>query len=377
MARIALDCRSVFPCMGGIGRHTANLARALAGVDGRNEYVLVFTHRKGESALTATETFRELSFEAGMIDQHWEQLQLPTVLSDNDIELYHNTCFSLPVVQTTRWRIATVHDVVFRVHPGLVDPGLCDYLDRWTEHSLDAADSVITVSEFSKGEIVRAYGTPPEKIHVIYNGVEARFDPTSAAGAGGHVRGKYNLPDSFVLYVGALEPKKNIDRLLAAFALLVKSGEAQGRKLVLAGGRGGRDYDAKTAIARAGIAEHVLVTGYVDDEDMVSLLQAADLFVYPSLYEGFGLPPLEAMACGVPTVVSDATSLPEVVGEGALIAPAEDVGGLAETMARGLRDETLRRQLADRGRRRAAEFTWERAAQQTLALYDAVIGGAV
>ena len=373
--RIAIDCRSVFPGRGGIGRHAENLVRALAGVDGHHQYLLLFTRRKGDLRLIGSDAFAELVFEAGMIDERWEQLQLPTVLADNGIDLYHNTCFSVPVVQTTQWRVATVHDVVFRVHPELVDPKLCDYLDRWTEHALDVADAVITVSEFSKGQISDAYGTASEKVHVVYNGVEEHFRPGVSKRMAREVREKHKLPERFVLYIGSLEPKKNIDRLLEALRSLVEARAVKGHKLVLAGGAGGKGYDVAQAMDLAGVREHVLVTGYVDDSEVAPLMNLADLFVYPSLYEGFGLPPLEAMACGTPTVVSDASSLPEVVGDGALVAPATDAAGLAEQMARGLRDAKLRRRLKARGRKRAREFTWARAARETLALYETAAGG--
>ena len=374
--RIAIDCRSVFPGMGGIGHHAEQLVRAIAEQDGRATYALLFTERKKPEPLTRRQSFQELVFPAGMIDERWEQIQLPTVLADNEIDLYHSTCFSLPVVKTTEWRIATVHDVVFRTRPDLVAPKLCDYLDTWTEHSLEVADAVITVSEFSKGEITRAYGTPPEKVHVIYNGIEPRFSERVGVKAKKSVRKKYGLPEKFVLYVGSLEPKKNIDRLIEAFAMLAEGGDVGRRKLVLAGGGGGMAYDVEEAIAKAGAKGKVVVTGYVQDEEIVALMNMADLFVYPSLYEGFGLPPLEAMACGTPTVVSDATCLPEVVGEGALVAPAEDVSALAEAMDKGLSDLKLRRSLIQRGRKRAADFTWKRAAGETLALYESVSGGA-
>ena len=171
--------------------------------------------------------------------------------------------------------------------------------------------------------------------------------------------------------MGSLEPKKNIDRLLAAFAQLARGG-TDDATLVLAGGRGGKSYAADAAIDRLGLRDRTHLTGYLDDADIVTLMQMADLFVYPSLYEGFGLPPLEAMACGTPVVVSDATCLPEIVGGAALVASAEDVDEIAAAMRRGLEDRNLRRALTLAGRRRAREFTWERTARQTLAVYESV-----
>jgi len=371
--KIAIDCRSVFPGRGGIGRYAESLARGLAQVDTSNEYLLLVTERQSQP-IAANGQVQQVAFQATMIDEVWEQLHLPSILAEYDVDLYHNPCFSLPVVKTTRWRIATVHDVVFRTYPQLVDARLRSYLDRWSEHALEVGDAIITSSEFSKSEIVKHFGTPPEKIHVIYHGVDPSFRRRVPGKAEGVLRTKYGLSKPFVLYVGSLEAKKNIDRLLEALALLVSDGRAGERVLALVGGRGGNDYDVEAAIQRAGVKERVVVTGYVTDEDVVILMNLADLFVYPSLYEGFGLPPLEAMACGTPTVVSQATSLPEVVGDGALVAPAEDVEALATQMARLLNDPELRRTMSERGRKRAETFTWERAARGTLELYESLDG---
>ncbi len=371
--KIALDCRSVFPGRGGIGRYAASLAKTLTQIDTRNEYLLLTTERQTEP-ITRDGRVTQLALKAAMIDEIWEQLHLPTVLEDRKVDLYHNPCFSLPVVKTTRWRVATVHDVVFRRHPELVNPTLRDYLDRWSEHALDVADAIITATEFSKRDIVETYGALAKRIEVIPHGVEQRFQRREDRNAAAALRKKYKLPRRFVLYVGAIEAKKNIDRLLEAFAMLVRNGRHGDRKLVLAGGQGGGAYDLEQATKQVGLQGHVVYVGYVSDEDVVTLMNLADLFVYPSLYEGFGLPALEAMACGTPTVVSDATCLPEVVADGALIAPAEDAAGLAERMAQVLNDKKLEEMLIQRGVRRAREFGWERTARWTLELYESVAG---
>jgi len=367
--RIAIDCRSVFPGMGGIGRYAQGLVRALAELDDRNAYLLLFTTKKRDGKLVDKPNFREFYFEAAMIDERWEQLHLPTILADNEVDLYHATCFALPVVKTVKHQVTTVHDVVFRTHPELVAPRLRDYLHRWTEHSLEMADAVMTVSEFSRDEIAAAYGTPKERVHVTYNGIDRRFREGPARGVVRRMRARLDLDDGFVLYAGSLESKKNIDRLLEAFSLLVADGRAGKRQLVLAGGRGGMAYDVEAAVRRSGLADRVVIAGYVTDEEVLGLMHAADLFVYPSLYEGFGLPPLEAMACGTPTVVSNASCLPEVVGSGALLAPAKDAAGLADAMAKALHDKGIRKSLSQCGRKRAALYTWKRAAERTLKVY--------
>ena len=371
--RIALDCRSVFPGRGGIGHYAEMLAKHLPKADGNHDYFLLAPERQ-KDVIVADKRVTQIAFNAAMIDEVWEQLQLPAVLEEHQIDLYHNPCFSLPIVKSVRWQVATIHDVVFRTRPDLVAPTLRSYLDRWSEHSLEAANAIITATETSRHDITQAYGAGEKGIHIIPHGVGEKFRKCRPGTIGAKLKKEYQLPERFVLYLGAIEAKKNIARLLEAFAILVTNGRAGKAKLVLAGGGGGGAYDVKAAIARAGLEDHVIVTGYVSDEAVVPLINMAESFVYPSLYEGFGLPPLEAMACGIPTVVSDATCLPEVVGDGALIAPATDAEGLAEQIGRLMGDAALQKTMSRRGQNRAKEFTWERTAKKTLDLYEAVAG---
>ena len=370
--RIALDCRSVFPGRGGIGRYAECLAQRLPALDPGNDYLFLTTSRQTEPLAPAPNVV-QLPVPAGMIDSWWEQLQLPGLLREYGVALYHNPCFALPVVASCRWRVATVHDVVFRARPELVEPQLRRYLDEWTEHAVGAADALLTVSAFSRDELVKHYQADAAKVHVVPNGVGAAWRPARAADQR-RIRREYQLPETFVLYLGSLEPKKNLNLLLAAQAQLAAAGVAP--LLVLAGARGGPEYDLPGAIQRRGLAELVRVLGYVPEAAVAPLLSAATLFVYPSHYEGFGLPPLEALACGTPVIVAEGSSLGEVVGPAGVVVPPTDPAALAAAMRRLLDDDAARRELAARGRERAAGFTWEATAQGTLQVYRGLTGGA-
>ncbi len=374
MGRIALDCRSVYPGMGGIGRYAAMLAATLPGMDPGNEYRLFVTERKGEEPLTGARNAQERRFECGMIDERWEQLELPGTLAGMDAALYHSTCFSLPVAGGAKRTVATVHDAIFRRHPELVDPRLRSYLDRWTAVSLGLADRVITVSEFSKREICELYGADAGKIRVVYNGVDPRFSASVAAGKIEKARTEIKLPAKYVLYVGALEEKKNIPRLLSAWKKATKGTKAAKPKLVLAGGGGGKGFDAGAAVEEAGADDSVALAGYVPDEHLPAVMVGAECFVYPSLYEGFGLPVLEAMAVGVPVITSKTSSLGEVAGDAAVLVDPEDEDDLAGALRKVLKDSKLRSRLVERGKARAGEFTPERCAEGTLAVYREVLG---
>jgi glycosyltransferase involved in cell wall biosynthesis len=238
--------------------------------------------------------------------------------------------------------------------------------------SLGLADRVITVSEFSKREMVELYGADPAKLGVIYNGVDPRF----GAGAGGGKASaallmKLGLPQRYALYVGALEEKKNIPRLLTAWRLV--SARVPGVKLVLAGGQGGKEFDAQAAVEAADVKSAVALVGYVPDDVLPAAMARAELFVYPSLYEGFGLPVLEAMASGVPVVTSRTSSLGEVAADAARLVDPENVEELAGAMAEVLTDRKLARELVRKGKARAVEFTPERCARETLAVYREVL----
>jgi glycosyltransferase involved in cell wall biosynthesis len=309
--------------------------------------------------------FHVRKFDAGMIDERFDQLILPTVLLEDSIDVYHNPTFSVPVVSTPARCISTVHDVVFRRHPELVEPRLRSYLDAATRRALCHAQAVITVSEYSKREIGELYPAGMERVVVIPNGLRP---PTPVKNAYELLRASGLHETEYVLYVGSIEPKKNIELLLQGLRRL---GRPQ-TKLVLAGSRGSGDYPLGRRIPELGLDGRVVALGYVSEDLLEALYSAARAFVYPSFYEGFGFPPLEAMARGVPTIVSNASSLPEVVGDGALLCDPNNPDELVRRLQDILSDPRLRTELAERGRKRAACFSWSECARRHLQLYEEI-----
>jgi glycosyltransferase involved in cell wall biosynthesis len=355
--RIVLDCRSVFSGMGGIGRATAGLAPALARAVAPHEILLLRGARDTQLPIAAGPNVRDVPANAAMIDPLFEQVTLPGLLDELEADVYHGTCFSVPIGVRAA-RVATVHDVVFRQRPELVEPGLRAYLDRWTEVSCEVAEAVVTDSEFSRREIASAYGRLADVVPIA---VDERFFAAP----------RLIARDPFVLYVGSFEPKKNVRELLTAFARLVSRRLDLRHALVLAGS-GPLDV---AAIARElGIGERVHVAGHVPDDELVKLYSAADGFAYLSEYEGFGLPPLEAMAAGTPALVSDRTSLPEVTGGGALVVDPHDPESVAKALERLLTDRELRSELRTTGREAARRFSWEASARALAGIYERVAG---
>jgi glycosyltransferase involved in cell wall biosynthesis len=291
----------------------------------------------------------------------------------------HNLLHALAFVAPLAWRgptVVTVFDLSFLLFPERFRVYNRLYLSMFTRLSARRADRVIVISESTKRDAVRLLGLDARRVAVVYCGVDETYRPLPAEVVEEYRR-RRGLPERFVLFVGTLEPRKNIAGLIEAYRLLAAGwprGAGEPPALVIAGAKGWYYQDVYQAVQRAELMERVVFTGYVPADELPFLYNAATLFVYPSFYEGFGLPPLEAMACGTAVVVSDRSSLPEVVGDAGVLVNPEEPAAIAQAMHELLRDEEARRVLADKGRRRAAAFSWQRAAQETTAIYRQVLG---
>jgi glycosyltransferase involved in cell wall biosynthesis len=296
----------------------------------------------------------------------WHRLQLPlwVDLFTGPVDVFHSPDFVLPPVRRAR-TILTVHDLTFMRVPQSAFPTVRAYLNQVVPRSVRRADLVLADSQCAKNDLVELLGIPPEKIEVVYAGIEPRFHPFDDRSVLEPVRVRYCLPRRFILTVGTLEPRKNHVRLIEAFARLRR----EGLKLVIAGGKGWMYEEIFAKIEELDLRDEVIFPGFIADEDLPALYNLAELFAYPSLYEGFGIPPLEAMACGTPVVASNTSSLPEVVGQGGLLVSPTDVEALAEAMQRLLDDSALREQLVARGLVQARRFTWRAAAERLLEAY--------
>jgi glycosyltransferase involved in cell wall biosynthesis len=238
------------------------------------------------------------------------------------------------------------------------------------------AEAIITVSQASKRDIVRCLHIPPERVYVTYEAAGEAFQPVKDEAQLVAIRPEYALPERYLLYLGGFDRRKNLSTLLRAFALLVN--RQQQARLVIAGRLPGRESplfpDPRRLVREVGIEEKVIFTGWVPEEDKPALLSGATAFVFPSLYEGFGLPAAEALACGTPVIASNRSSLPEVVGEGGILVEPTDAEALAEAMEVLLVDDVLRAELQHRALTQAAKFSWKQTALETLAVYRKVAG---
>jgi glycosyltransferase involved in cell wall biosynthesis len=262
-----------------------------------------------------------------------------------------------------------VHDLSFMRVPECSQPSLRAYLLRVVPSSVRRADLVLADSDSTRSDVIELLGVSPDRVRVIYPGVDACFRRVQDTRLLADVRQRYHLPERFVLSVGTLQPRKNLARLIEAYAQARLDADV---KLVIAGGTGWMYEGIFRRVEELRLQNEVYFPGYVVEEDLPALYSLADLFVFPSLYEGFGLPPLEAMACGTPVVTSNVSSLPEVVGDAALMVDPRDVEALANAMGQALGEPSLRTAMVQRGRAQAQGFTWARAAERLRRLYHEV-----
>lgn len=294
----------------------------------------------------------------------WEQTRLAA--RSRQLDLLHGLAFAAPAAAGCP-TVITVHDLSFMRFPNAFRPFNRIYLSLFTRLSARRAVRVIAVSESTRQDVIRFCGAPADRVIVVPNGVEAAFCPAAPAEAA-RFRARHGLPDRFILFLGTLEPRKNLARLLDAYAQWRRAAR-QPVKLVLAGGKGWY-YDTIFArVAELGLVDEVIFPGYVPAEELPWWYRAAELFVYPSLFEGFGLPVLEAMACGTPVITARASSLPEVAGDAAVLVDPEQPGELAAAIGQLLDDSTARAALRLAGLARAARFSWAHTAAATIAVY--------
>lgn len=270
--------------------------------------------------------------------------------------------------------VVTIHDLGYLAFPQAHTARRRLELHLTTRWSLRAARRVIAISQATKDDLVRHYGADPARIAVVHHGLSAGFRPTEDPGA----LARHGLREPYFLYVGTLQPRKNLARLIEAYARAVRSGGDAGPAawplLAIAGRRGWLTETIERRAAQLGIADRVRFLGYVPDADLPALLSGATAFLFPSLYEGFGMPVLEAMACGTPVLTSSTSALPEVAGDAALLVDPGDTDAIADAIARLAADPGLRAELRGRGLARAAQFTWERCARETRAVLLGALG---
>ncbi len=375
--RVAVDYRPVEGKRAGIGRYVYEI---LQRVCSRSDFELSLISSRPFRPIAAVQGCRDL-------DRPGPRLAVPfpfkkvirlcyteptahAMLTDAHIDLLWGTTYFFPLALAKGpWkRVVTVHDLASRYYPEALEAPMLGQLNRLEEH-VAVADRVLAVSETTKRDLVKFLNVAPGKIEVVYNGVSERFRRLD--GVPERVKLQYRLPERFLLFVGTVEPRKNLPRLIKAF-------DAAARKiphaLVIVGAKGWKAAPMYRAITESPFRDRILFTGYVDDDDLPALYNLADVLVYPSLYEGFGIPVVEAMACGTPVMTSNGSALAEIADGAAVLVDPLDVGRIGEAIERVVGDEPLRADLRAKGFERAKHFSWDVAASQVVACFQALCG---
>ncbi len=366
--RIGIDARKLHDF--GIGTYIRNLLRQLARLDRETEFVL-FCRPEDREALSAVgENFRAVT-ETSRNYSVAEQIRIPLALRRERVTLFHAPHYVLPPLVSCR-SVVTIHDCIHLMFPQYL-PNRFAYRYARTSIALAArrATRVLTVSESSKRDILRFVDAPADKIDVIYNAYDERFGVEPGEEDVVRVRERYQLHDEFVLYAGNVKPHKNLERLIDAFHIVRKRGLAH-LKLVLIGDEISKYAALRRAVHQHQLHKYVRFLGYLPEETLAVMYRLAGVFVFPSLYEGFGLPPLEAMASGTPVVTSNLSSLPEVAGDAAILVDPYDPVAIADGIFHVLTDETLRCDLRRKGLVRAHQFSWEQSVRRVREIYSQV-----
>ncbi|HLL75934.1 MAG TPA: glycosyltransferase family 1 protein [Pyrinomonadaceae bacterium] len=376
---IGLDAIPLTETKTGVGHYTFELARALAAASPSDEFVLLYPSRYAPVELRAEDgaglpaNLRATRVAVGPLGRHWWSIGLPRHLGRSRVDLFHGTNYDVPL-WGERPAVLTVHDLSAFAWPETMLARRARRLRRRLPLMARCAAHVITPTEVIRGEACERLGLPSSKVTVVPEAPRRIFRPLSADESRA-LLARFGVSENFILAVGTIEPRKNLATLLRTFELLARvEATPADLSLVLAGRTGWLHEDFLTKVSSSALRERIHFTGYVTDEELCALYSSCIAFVYPSLYEGFGLPPLEAMACGAPVVASRIGAHLEVLGEeSASLFPPEDARALAGEIGGLLADEGARRRLSARGRERAARFTWERTARETLAVYEEVL----
>lgn len=388
--KIAIDCSLVPGPRGGIGQYSYSLVHALSRIDTVNRYSLYLLFPAVNHILHPEYKKAELPETANFkviyktIPVHFQLLRLlwfpgmpgslrEYMLGGLDADVVHSHSYCVPRFRDRRKRlVVTVYDVSVLTHPECHTRANRAFCLRGIKDAVRYADSIIAISEHTKEDLMKYFDAPAELVTVTRLAAGPGYREVKAPEVLRAARDKYGLPENYILFVGSLEPRKNVRTLLKAYSSLPERFKRE-FCLVIAGGRGWLNSDIPGVVKDLNISERVRFAGYIDKDDIAAVYSQAAVFAYPSLYEGFGLPILEAMSCGTPVVTSDASSMPEVAGDAAILVSPTDADGIAAALERVLESAEVREEMREKGLKRAAGFSWEKCAGETLDVYRKVV----
>jgi glycosyltransferase involved in cell wall biosynthesis len=367
--KIGFDARGAIWYRGtGIGTYTYQLIKNLNLIDKRNNYRFFWPGDEFQNLdISKDEVFQSIESNK---DKFWEEVHVPYRVEQEKIDIYHVPQNGIGLPRTKGClQVATVHDLIPYIYPETSSSGYLKIFLKEMPRIMEQSDIIITVSDYSKRDIQRYFNLPDEKITVIYEAPESIYQPIEKKKAKEFVNQKYGINSRYLLYIGGLSQRKNIKGLILAFWNIQKD-IPEDYRLVIVGKRERSFKKLMDLIDTFNLGDKIIFTDFVPVPHMPYLYSAADLFVYPSLYEGFGLPPLEAMACGTPVITSNLTSIPEVTNDAALLINPNDDLSLASAIEKVLNNPELLEQMSIGGLKQASKFSWETCARETLGVYE-------
>ncbi len=380
--RIGIDVTSAISQRAGIGRYTRELVKAVLIESKDDQFTLISARRPHNAQVEnpflsspSNAVYKEIPINERWLHRIWYRLKIPLSVQNftGRLDLFHSPDFVLPPISKKTPTLLTVHDLSFIRFPETFTPALITYLNRIVPWSINRATHILADSQATKDDLATHWNVPREKVSVLYSGVSDMFKPITDPHSIKKVHKKYNLGEKpYLISVGTIQPRKNYQMLIRAFRPVAENFP---NDLIIVGGKGWMHDQILDEVEIQGLSGRVHFLGFVDDADLPALYSAATLFTSPSLYEGFGLPILEAMACGVPVMASDVSSMPEVVGDAGVLLPAKDTAAWSQAMMDLIEDMSRRTKLVGAGFLRARKFTWSKSARELVTIYDQLLTG--
>jgi glycosyltransferase involved in cell wall biosynthesis len=371
--KIAIEARPIKWSYGtGIGNYTFSMIEKLYQLDKENQYTFLWPD---EYPVPYIPFKNHYSFYALPKDDEREDVEIPLWLSMEKADLFHlpQNGFRIPHVKNCKI-IVTIHDLIPYFLPEMVRPSFLKRFTREMPEIIERSDHILTVSEYSKQDIIKIFRVDSSKISVVYSAPTTAYRPLPKKTTQKYLAAKYGLRKPFILYAGGLNPRKNVAELIYAYSKVYRDLQ-QFQQLIILGGASRHAEELKLLVRALNLEADVIFPGFVDSIDVPLFYNGADLFVYPSLYEGFGLPPIEAMACGTPVITSNVSSIPEIVGEAAIQINPNDTLQLAEAILSFLNHDELRASFIQKGLKQSRKYTWQQNSAQILKIYHQVMNG--
>jgi len=376
MKNILIDLTQIPKQKTGVGVYAVNLIRQISELDHKNEYTILIQddensfetiHRSNINFIKiCNKIFRILLFRF-----FFEQVLIPFILILKKVDVFHSIHYSFPLLTFGRKRIVTVHDLTFFIFPELHTFVKRYYFRLFIHLAARIADQIICASKSTQTDLIDLSGIQQDKIKII-NLAKTNWDNSLFTDKNFNtLKNKFSIKDEFLLFVGMIEPRKNLDKLVMAFDKLRK--EYDKYQLVIAGPKGWHYESLFRLIDTLEFKDKILFTGYINDNEKAILMKNAKIFVYPSLYEGFGLPVLEAMSLGVPAITSNVSAMPEIAGDAAVLINPESVDELYEGIKKLIEDKQFYNEMKEKAVFRASQFSWEKTAKETVEIYESVL----